>query len=567
MKNFFLSALVDFPDDCINEVYTPESLDKMVGYLAGMGVRRLYWQNYGDIGYGGFWAKGEPRFVTNHKTALAMNDPNAYAAKAAHKHGMEFCVIIKPYETGVSMVYPEGSPEAREFGILPHLDGWLGCVMDFVRDHPEYRIARRTDDIPEGQENAAIDKIELYKCDDRPTRIRRENLEIWVSGQNCKYQKADIDFDFCDEVVPAYRTFRDFNGGVLAEINRPVRRLTLSGLGIKDKYCIVTTNFDTSAGGGDFKNSAVDMARAYGEDGKEIVISVGRNYNLWYYAPPQAERGCFDNGVSYDDAFGNMQVCLDEPKTDWRQGFIALTRGRNRYLPVALCESYPEVSEFWLKQVREVLEIGADMIDFRIENHCCHTDDPYAYGYNDVVIEEYRRRYGNAPVDVRRVAEIRGENYTRFLREAKKIVNSFGKKMHHHLNVEYFREEPPYDRRMAYPWNMRIEWEKWLEEGLLDEATLRTFTFTPAFVLNDPFSLRVVDMCKRHGVPVNYNRYINGTPESYRAEYDLVKSDGRFQTFIVYEVATLMESDGKDGIKILKPELCDAISRFEQPGL
>jgi len=557
--DFFLGALVDFVDDCIAEVYTPESLDKMVGYLAGMGVRRLYWMDYGDIGCGGFWDLGEPKFIAAHKTALLMEYPIEYAVKAAHRHNMEFCAVFKPYENGISMLYPEGSPEAKELGKLPHLGGALGCVMDFVKQHPEYRIARRTDDLPEGLGDMAIDKIELYKCDAAPTKIRKENIELWTSDSNYNYKKIEADFGFCDEVVPAYRDFRDFGGDVLAGKNSPVRRLTLSGLNLKDKYLIVTTNFEASDGPGDFKNSAFDMVRAYGTDGKEIVISIGRDYNIWTYTPPEARRGCFGDGVSFDDGFGNMAVALDEPKTDRRQGFVAVARGKNKYLPSALCESYPEVQKFWLGMVEKALEAGVDMIDFRIENHCCHTDDPFSYGYNDVVLEEYRRRYGSAPLDAYRIAEIRGENYTQFLRGAKELARSYGKKLHHHLNVEYLREDPPFDRRLAYPWNMRIEWEKWLCEGLLDEATLRTFTFTPKFVLNDPFSLRVVDMCQKHGVPLNYNRYITGTPEDYCAECETIKSDGRFQSFIVYETATLLGSDGKDGITVHKPEFCEAI--------
>ena len=562
MKNFFLSALVDFPDDSISSVYTPESLDKMIEYLAGMGVRRLYWQNYGDISYGGFWDDVVPRFEKARKTALNMNNFNEYAVKYAHKHNMEFCMVIKPYETGISMLYPEGSPEAKELGKLPHLGGALPCVMNFVSEHPEYRIKRRTDDLPEEIENIPADRIELYKCNNSPTRIRRENLEILVSDQNYNYKKADIDFDFCDEIVPAHKDFRAFNGDILAEKNTPVRRLTLTGLNLRDKYWIITTNFTGDSGGGDFTNSAVDMMRAYGQNGQEIPLSVGRNYNIWW-TPPQTERGCFDNGVSFDDAFGNIQVCLDEPKTDWRQGFIAAARGRNLYLPAALCESYHDVQKFWLKMVRESLDAGADMIDFRIENHCAMTDDPFAYGYNDIVLDEYKRRYGSAPVDALRIAEIRGESYTQFLRDAKNLVNSYGKKMHHHLNIEYLREDPPYDRRMAYPWNIRMEWEKWLDEGLLDEVMLRTFTFTPAFVLSDPFSLRVMDMCQKHDVPINYNRYITETPEGYKSDYDIIRNDGRFRTFIVYESASLIHSDENGGITILKPEMCDMIYKMQ----
>jgi len=570
MNGFFLSALVDFPDDCVDVVYTPESIDAMVAKLKEMGVKRLYWQNYGDIRHGGFWEKGEPRFITNYKTLQIMNDPNKVAIDAAHRHGLEFCMVMKPYEHGVSMSYPEGSQKAKEIGKLPCIGGMLGCVDTFVQEHPEMRIARRKDDIPDGLDQTPVTRIELYKYDDSPTRIKKENIEIWVSELNVDYKKLDIEFGFTDEIAPAYCDFRGFMGEYLAEKNAPVRKLTLSGLHLLDKYIIVTTNFTEPAGenSGDFKNSAVDIIRAFGPDGNEIPLCYGRDYNYWTYYPPVEGRGCFEYGVGFDDAFGNLTVTLDEPKTNWRQGFVAITRGRNAYLPAALCESYPEVREHWLSMIKDALDAGADMIDFRIENHSSHTDDPFAYGYNDVVLDEYKKRYGDAPVDVVRIAEIRGEYYSQFLRDARKLVLSYGKKMHHHLNVDYFREDPPYQRRMAYPWNMRIEWEKWLDEGLLDEAHIRSHTTTTKFILNDPFSLRVIDMCKKRGVPMNINRYIfegglyNTTIESYEEDYNLIRAKGCFQSFVVYEVASLMTSDEKEGIVVKMPEMCETISKM-----
>ena len=46
---FLLSATVDFPDDLQHGVYTLELLDDAMDQLKGMGVRRVYWNYYGDV--------------------------------------------------------------------------------------------------------------------------------------------------------------------------------------------------------------------------------------------------------------------------------------------------------------------------------------------------------------------------------------------------------------------------------------------------------------------------------------------------------------------------------------
>ena len=42
-------------------------------------------------------------------------------------------------------------------------------------------------------------------------------------------------------------------------------------------------------------------------------------------------------------------------------GFIAFARGRNEYLSGALCETEPQVQEFWLSCIEGMLDMGDNL--------------------------------------------------------------------------------------------------------------------------------------------------------------------------------------------------------------
>ncbi len=555
-SDFTLSALIDFPDDALHGVYHSATVDAMMAKLREMGVRRIYWNYYGPYDDGFVWRKyvreGDESVVESYRI---LGDVIGAAVQAAKSHGLEFYSVIKPYETGFSMIYPEGSPEAAQYGVLPHLGSRIPQVMKFVAEHPGMRIRRRMDDIPADLATTPVQTIRLFKCDDRPTRIQKENLEIWTSDRNYQYRCRERAFDYCDQVTDASRDFADMDGNVLAARGAPVRTLTLTGLDLTDKFILVTTNFEE--GKADFENAALHMIAAYGPDGRELPISVGHGLSVWC-----SNKVDFRNwGLEFDNGLSRCVVQLDAPNRSpsrgpWSgsNGFVALVRGRNEYLPAAVCGGYPEVRQFWLSHVQACLDAGVDGVDFRIENHCTHTDDPFAYGFNDVVVEEYRRRYGatlsTRDFDLDRLAEIQGEHFDLFLDSAVEMIRACGKQTQIHLNVEFLRPDPRPSRHIAYPWNVRYDWRGWLAKGWFDEATLRTYQVTPDFVLEeDTFSREVVAACQDRGIPLHYNRYINGSPEHYAGELEQVYRDGRCSGFIVYETAELvMKPDPQGGV-------------------
>ena len=532
---FRLEALVDFIDDALATVITPDRIDSMMSTLKEQGIQRVSWGYYGD-GHGGYLMPAglSGRWRNYAHTVGALDNPLRAAAESAHRYGIELYAYFKPYETGLGAPLPDGSPEAREYGRVKQKGGWLPLADRFVVAHPDLRIRHKPDASGKDLSHAPVTGLKLVKRDDSPTRINREHLQIWSSRLNYRYQPCHVDVNVHEAVEPCVRDVHDVNGQLVTRKGDWVRTLTLSGFRLTDPYILVTTDFMT--GPGDFENTGTELLTAFDADGTVIpgVFSTGRG--IW-----EADRVDFRNwGLFFDVGFGHALVRLDKPNASGREGLIGFARGRNEFLPGALCEAEPQVREYWLSCVREMLDAGVDGIDFRVENHSTHTDYGDEYGFNEVVLAECARR-GKA--DSEGVAQVRGEAYTSFLREAKSLIASHDKRMRINLNLDWFRATPPPDRRLAYPANIHYDWKGWVDQGLLDEAILRMYKLPFDTIFSDSVAEQMLARCEKNGIPVTVNRYIN---PDYPAQFERIRDDGRFSGFILYETANFLkfEEDG-----------------------
>jgi hypothetical protein len=454
IASFMTEALVDFPDDALTcaRPLTAEDIDALMATLRSLGVRRVSWGYYGD-GHGG-WV--HPDYAAEYgggwlrcaATYREIGDPLRVAVAAGHRHGLEVYAYFKPYETGVGAAFPTGSPEARRSGLLHCIGGKLAWMEPFVLRHPELRIQRRTDDVPPGNGTATIATIRLRKRDASPTRITKERLRIWASEDNYRYQPLTVDFELRESVEPAPRESRDVHGRLLTRAGDPVRTLTLSGLRLDHRYVLVTTDF--TDGDGDFVNSGLELMSAYDERDREILGVFALGGAIW-----MADLVDFRNGgLMFDDGFGSSLCTLDAPNASGRRGCIAFARGRNAYLPGALCETEPAVQRFWLDCLDEMITAGVDGVDIRDENHSTHTDTPEDYGFNPAVLA----RCAGGTGDIRqRVARVRGEAYTSFLAACKRRLGEAGKRMRYHLQLDWLRPDPPRERGLAYPANLHLD--------------------------------------------------------------------------------------------------------------
>jgi len=548
-KDFMLEALVDFVDDALKSPVpvTPKHIDSMMAELKRCGVRRVSWAYYGD-GRGGFMTPTLPMSPDDeygHWDNLAatytfMENPLKVAAEAAHRHGMELYVYYKPYETGPAILFPEGSLEAAAYGRLSHLGGRLGWMDRFVVDHPHLRIRRRMDDLPADIATKPVCAIKLFKKDDAPTRIAKKNLQIWASRLNYRYQKLDVDFEFTDTVEPAAKDIYDINDVQITKKGDPIRVLTLSGFRLTDPFIMVTTDF--THGPADFENVGPDIMVALDENGKEIPGVFAPGSAIW-----MAEKVDFRNwGLVYDHGYGRHRICLDEPNESGNRGLIGYMRGRNEYLPGALCETEPAVQAYWLSCISDILEAGGDGIDFREENHSMHTDYPEDYGYNQVILDECERRGEVSPA---MIAKVRGEAYTEFLRKAHRLISAAGKHMRINFQLDWYREHKLRCRRLAYPANLDFEWRKWLDEGLGDQAMFRFFSIPFEEILVDPVGAELAERCGKRNIPLTFTRYVRN--ETVEAEYKKVREDGRFAGFVLYETATYTKFTPDGGCEVI----------------
>lgn len=558
-QSFTLEALVDFVDDASSVPFpiTKEHVDSLMRNLASRGVGRVIWGYYADDRRGWLAPGGIEKLIDEGlitpdqdywgaciKTYAGLGNPLRVAVEAAHRHGMECYAYFKPYETGAAVFFPEGSPEGIEWGRLPHVGGWLTWMDPFVARRPDLRIKRRTDDLIPGHDTATIRAIKLTKRDDSPTRLRRENIEIWACSQNFAYKKLNVDFTFAETVEASPIEVRDVYNNVVTPKGSPVRVLTLSGLALDHRYIAVTTN--VTDGKPDFTNAWHRLVTFLDDRGREIKGVYATGTAVWF---PELEQFP-QRGLVFDTGRGPEVVALDVPRGGGHEGpesskhhlagqkkvagVLAFTRGRNSHLAGALCESEPEVRAFWNECLDAILDTGVDGVEFREENHSTHTDTPEDYGFNDVVMAQVDASKGDV---LGQITEVRTEAYTQFIREASARIRARGKKVRMNLNADWFRpaHERPGSRKISQSANIDYDWRRWIDERLIDSAMLRLFA-TPFDRIwgGDATVAEMVKRCNAAGLPVTVNRYVWANNQ-LTTEFERVRNDGRFVGFVLYE--------------------------------
>lgn len=561
-SSFLLSATVDFPDDVRKGAYTHEALDDMMAHLKRLGVRRVNWIYYGDLDQDSYWAGGA--FYRNRygpETLDRIGEPLAAAVQAAHKNDLEIHGVVKPYDIGGSGSFPEGSAESAK-SITRRIGGTVQFLVPFLERYPHTLIQRRPYKAPPGLSTLPIKKIRLLKRDASPTRIRKENLQIWTSDSNYRYERKRVDFTLKEAMEPAPKEVRDSYDALVTSKGAPVRTLTLEGLDLTDRYVVITTDFTDVTG--DFTNTALGMLEAYGLGPEPIPVVVASRSAMW-----DAPRDFRSHGLEFDSGFGHYLGDLDANNTTekenirWRSasddGVIAFSRGKNETLASAPCEAYPEVIKLWSGWIDKTLQTGVDGLSVRLNSHGGCNDEPNEYGFNEPLLEEYRQRYGvdaledDAVLD--RLPRLRGEHVTAFLRDTAAKVRRAGKKMQIHMHPDAFRPNPsPRDRYWSLT-NINYDWKAWLGEGLADGSIMRPSRFegvpNPApgqakragisHTLSDAVVQDMLASTGKAGVPVYFNGFIHlMTAEQYVSEMETTFRDERFAGFDLYEVAAIL---------------------------
>ena len=594
-----LSVTVDVPDDFTKGVIDARCLSEMMASIEDIGATRVHWLYYGetdpdDPRAGNIW---DCHWATyGRQTIEAIGEPLSAAVKEAKSRGLEIYGVLKPYNGGLAGSFPSGSPEAGSKSQQTRIGGTIVQLIPFLEKHPEMRVQRQ----PSTRDNRGpIRSIHLTKADDRETRLRPEDIRIWVSEDNHKYRPLDLIPTGSSEIKAAPREVTDYHGNVVTKLGDPVRVLTLDGLDIAEPYIVLTTVF--AEGTGDFKNTPLGMIEIRGSEGQVLDCVQATHSALWI-----KPRDFRTYGLEFDQGYGHVQIALDQP---WKGasadisthfsgedefadeaifgkgevgGFIGIARGKNEYLSATPCEAYPEVRLLWLSWVEAMLDTGVDGIDLRISAHGSLNDEPDAYGFNPPILEAYRQRFGEGEIDPVKLAAVRGDFYTEFVRAASALVRSRGKKLQVHLHAEAFRPELTFGQQHGMPVNIEFQWRRWIEEGLVDEVHLRTSWFEAAEdplgaaetsksklsnALADPIVNDMLAVAQQHQLPVTLNRYIGRAAALPEYLDDIVRAqqDGRIDRFDVYEYFDVAQaSPDKPGLTPKGERLAGLKARWSQ---
>ena len=122
--------------------------------------------------------------------------------------------------------------------------------------------------------------IVLRKKDDGPTRIRKDDLQIWTSPNNYRYVRRDVPFTLDESVEPSPREVRDYYGELVTAKGAPVRTLSLEGLDLRDRFVVVTTGL--AEGEPDFVNTPQAMVTAYGDGPDPLPVEVASLSAIWH---------------------------------------------------------------------------------------------------------------------------------------------------------------------------------------------------------------------------------------------------------------------------------------------
>jgi uncharacterized lipoprotein YddW (UPF0748 family) len=214
-------------------------------------------------------------------------------------------------------------------------------------------------------------------------------------------------------------------------------------------------------------------------DPTELAVEYARKYNLKIYIWM----------TMYDDFYPGMtsRLIKDHPEYQW------VDRSGDVYFKGVLNYCYPEVREYKLGMVKELVQYGADGFYLSMRSHAPHCnvyDIEDMFGYNKPIVEEYEKRYGinilkydcvksyrkNKVTWIEYVDEgfdkelwhrLKGEYHTMFIKEVRKVTKEKGQQLIVHVAGDYNGIYPlgATNRKSA---RFYADYRNWVKQDIVD---------------------------------------------------------------------------------------------------
>jgi len=555
--DFFLEVNVDFFDDLIRAPFTPAMFDRLFDEFKSWGVRRCHWIYYGGTRHG--WWRFTPLGVSGNaaKTVACSGEIFPAAVKAAHARDIEVYGLVKPFDMGFWYSLPPGSPEADAMGKTERFGGPKYWIADFPAKRADLLMARKPSACGPAS-NSVVSRIELVKEDDAPCAFDPRRIELFTSADNATWKRYEGPLSIEESVESCARRehvpsgFRDTGRTVRARVIR------VTGFEIRDPFFALRTDCRRRS----FSNDLVNLVRVFGEKGEETKLTFGvasrRPVKTRSSAEHVADR--FALGVEFDvvpgtptAVFPGFDAIRAPHAFDGNEGFLAVAISKDATTVAALSPSFEESRGWWLEWARDCLEAGADGVELRMRGH----HSPFAwgeFGFEAPVAEAFRQRYGVdilATDDFDRAAwrRLRGEAYTRFCRDARALVDEYGKRLGLHISTSM--DMPPAEGGAM---EMHWDWRTWLEEDLADSVTLKEVW------PNTRFERQIMSVARPRGVEAVFCPYANNlwsVPGGERIVRDRIHAaraaghDG----FQYYECASVVHAKTDGALEMVQPAL------------
>ena len=471
--SFCLSMTYDPPMCIISSYYTPKRLSREMEIWAGLGIKRIHWIEYGDWpsfwDYDYHWDRNWPR------TRAECGDLLTCAARQAHRHGLEFIGDLKPFDLGINcfLVPADGVStiediERRHVSVIPEIAAHQEWTM---QSNPAWRRA------------ASFPVTRLRMCSEAPIpRLRAGEVRVLTSRDNRRYARCRRQFTVRQGTLRRQHMRWTPAGNVRDSGARRNWYVELSGLDLTEPFLSVQL--------GDSDLFLVHrghmLVEAWDAEGRAVPVTVATN-------------GTTDTGFYFWKGWAGWNN-VTEPILQvrkWNARHLGVVFEEAPAMPTLLEPAFEGARRIWLGRIRRILAGGADGVDIR---SYCHHNGPMnylLYAFAKPVRETFKGLYGRepscTPEDYERVRRIRGDCYTEFMREAKRVTSGRGKKLI--AELESGIEVPPsLDCRMQLP----MDWRTWFNERIVDEVRLKWWTKDSTFIHEE-----VLPLARKRGIPVH----------------------------------------------------------------
>lgn len=519
-------------------------IDGIMQYAASLGATRFEWVLYAGMN------------LYEEHSPLGY-DLMRVACDAAHRHGMRFDAVYKPFETGpISpiMSVPHSFPHSSDDRVIRNENGLLHSIDRFAARNLDCRIARRKGD---GEDpGGRLAEIRLVKLGTEELQFRPEDISFWHSATNGNFQRFEGKLE--TSVSQSWRLSYPYDDKLSTVIH-------FKGFDLPETSKYLEVRCSKLSQAGSFSNAIEKLVELVNERGENIPCAPStihpspaamyRRAKLLsdlgvvdYLAKPDVQ-ALLESFETFDAHFEANCKGMYWFEPQWETltldregaGAIAVCRGKPLSHPTCLHPIYPEVRQNWLATVQYCIDRGVDGVNIRISRHAS-MNEPWAYGFNDPVIEQLKNKD-----DVYEAALVNGQAFDTFLEDAAALLHRHNREIGVHLCGMILRAP---DRKMGTtkPSNFVWNWEKWVHD-LVDYTEFHKtnfFTFPHAKEIVDHFS----HVVHQTGKPFIYQSgqsagvtHFDGPYHFLPFEMQWAKNHPHITCYNLYETASFFQLD------------------------